>query len=45
MIILWVSLIMAFACLLESDEGINYSLTLAVSIMTHNGAISIDFTN
>jgi len=36
---------MTFACLLESDEGIHYSLTLAVSILTHNGAISIDVTH
>ncbi|CAD8078025.1 unnamed protein product [Paramecium primaurelia] len=44
-LILWVALIMTFACLLESDEGINYSITLAVSILTHNGAISIDVTH
>ncbi|CAD8094343.1 unnamed protein product [Paramecium sonneborni] len=43
-IILWVVLIMTFACLLEQDEGIHYSLSLAVSILTHNGAISIEVT-
>ncbi|CAD8181611.1 unnamed protein product [Paramecium octaurelia] len=43
-LILWVALIMTFACLLESDEGIHYSLSLAISILTHNGAITIDVT-
>ena len=38
------ALIMTFVCLLESDEGIHYSLSLAISILTHNGAISIDIT-
>lgn len=35
---------MTFACLLDSEEDLNYSLTLAVSLLTHNGAISIDVT-
>ncbi|CAD8157174.1 unnamed protein product [Paramecium octaurelia] len=43
-LILWVALIMTFACLLDSEEDLNYSLTLAVSLLTHNGAISIDVT-
>ncbi|CAD8085394.1 unnamed protein product [Paramecium primaurelia] len=43
-LILWMALIMTFVCLLESDEGIHYSLSLAISILTHNGAISIDIT-
>ena len=35
---------MAFVCLIESDEGIHYSLTLAVSILTHSGTIYVDVT-
>ncbi|CAD8097885.1 unnamed protein product [Paramecium sonneborni] len=43
-LILWIALIMTFACLLESDEGIHYSISLAISILTHNGTIYIEVT-
>lgn len=36
---------MTFACLLDSDEGIHYSVSLAVSILTHSGAIYVDINS
>ncbi|CAD8059206.1 unnamed protein product [Paramecium sonneborni] len=44
-IILWLTIIMSFVCLFESEQqDIYYSFTIAISILTHNGIIVIDVT-
>jgi ABC-type uncharacterized transport system fused permease/ATPase subunit len=35
---------MGFACLLDTEEGLSYSLALAVSILTHSGSIYLEIT-
>ncbi|CAD8141477.1 unnamed protein product [Paramecium pentaurelia] len=41
-IVLWLTIIMSFVCLYESEQDIYYSITIAVSILTHNGIITVD---
>ncbi|CAK88316.1 unnamed protein product (macronuclear) [Paramecium tetraurelia] len=43
-IVLWLTIIMSFVCLFECEQDIYYSLTVAVSILTHNGIIAVDVT-
>ena len=35
---------MGFACLLDTEDDLFYSLALAVSILTHSGTITMEVT-
>ncbi|CAD8056221.1 unnamed protein product [Paramecium sonneborni] len=47
-IVLWLTIIMSFVCLFESEQyeqqDVYYSLTIAISILAHNGIIVVDVT-